>query len=97
MKDGLRAGGLDVVDLGMTPTPLVYFSLYHLDVDGGIQVTGSHNPPDHNGFKICVGKVSIYGEADPGAPQRSSSAASSARRRAARRSTTRSSRRTRTS
>jgi phosphomannomutase / phosphoglucomutase len=62
LKDGLRAGGLDVVDLGMTPTPLVYYSLFHLDVDGGIQVTGSHNPPDHNGFKICVGKVSIYGD-----------------------------------
>jgi len=62
LKDGLRSGGLNVVDLGMTPTPLVYFSLYHLDVDGGIQVTGSHNPSDHNGFKICVGKVSIYGD-----------------------------------
>lgn len=63
LKDGLRAGGLDVVDLGMTPTPLVYYSLHHCDVDGGIQVTGSHNPSDHNGFKICVGKVSIYGDA----------------------------------
>ncbi len=63
LKDGLRAGGLDVVDLGMTPTPLVYYSLHHLDVGGGIQVTGSHNPSDHNGFKICVGKVSIYGDA----------------------------------
>jgi phosphomannomutase / phosphoglucomutase len=62
LKDGLRAGGLDVVDLGTTPTPLVYYSLFHLEVDGGIQVTGSHNPPDHNGFKICVGKVSIHGE-----------------------------------
>ncbi|MCC6849749.1 MAG: phosphomannomutase/phosphoglucomutase [Deltaproteobacteria bacterium] len=63
LKDGLRAGGLDVVDLGMTPTPLVYYSLHHCDVDGGIQVTGSHNPSDHNGFKLCVGKVSIYGDA----------------------------------
>ncbi len=62
LKDGLRTGGLDVVDLGLTPTPLVYYSLFHLDVGGGIQVTGSHNPPDHNGFKICVGKVSIYGD-----------------------------------
>jgi phosphomannomutase/phosphoglucomutase len=62
LKDGLRAGGLDVVDLGMTPTPLVYYSLHHLDVGGGIQVTGSHNPSDHNGFKICVGKISIYGD-----------------------------------
>jgi phosphomannomutase / phosphoglucomutase len=62
LKDGLRSGGLDVVDLGMTPTPLVYYSLHHLAVDGGIQVTGSHNPSDHNGFKICVGKISIYGD-----------------------------------
>ena len=60
--DGLRTGGLDVVELGMCPTPLVYFSLFHLDVQGGIQVTGSHNPPDHNGFKICVGKTSIHGD-----------------------------------
>ena len=58
---GLRGGGLDVVDLGMCPTPLTYFSLFHLDLDGGIQVTGSHNPPDHNGFKICVGKTTIHG------------------------------------
>jgi phosphomannomutase/phosphoglucomutase len=62
LKDGLRSGGLDVVDLGMTPTPLVYYSLHHLDVDGGIQVTGSHNPSDHNGFKVCIGKISVYGE-----------------------------------
>ena len=61
LKDGLLAGGLDVVDIGMTPTPLTYFSLFHLDVDGGIQVTGSHNPPEHNGFKICVGKTTIHG------------------------------------
>jgi phosphomannomutase/phosphoglucomutase len=61
LKDGLRAGGLDVVDIGMCPTPLTYFSLFHLDLDGGIQVTGSHNPPDHNGFKICVGKTTIHG------------------------------------
>lgn len=62
LKDGLRAAGVNVVDLGMCPTPLVYFSLFHLDVDGAIQVTGSHNPPDQNGFKICVGKVTIHGD-----------------------------------
>jgi len=61
LKDGLRAGGLNVVDIGMCPTPLTYFSLFHLDLDGGIQVTGSHNPPEHNGFKICVGKTTIHG------------------------------------
>jgi len=46
----------------MVPTPLLYFSLHHLDVDGGIQITGSHNPPEYNGFKICLGKTTIYGE-----------------------------------
>ncbi len=61
LKDGLRAGGLNVIDIGMCPTPLTYFSLFHLDLDGGIQVTGSHNPPEHNGFKICVGKTTIHG------------------------------------
>jgi phosphomannomutase/phosphoglucomutase len=63
LRAGLVESGLDVVDLGMCPTPLCYFSLFHLDLDGGIQVTGSHNPPDQNGFKICVGKTTLYGEA----------------------------------
>ena len=62
LKHGLRSSGLDVVDLGMCPTPLVYFSLFSLDVGGAIQVTGSHNPPDQNGFKICVGKTTIHGD-----------------------------------
>ncbi len=62
LKDGLRTAGLDVVDIGMTPTPLVYYSTFHLPVDGAIQVTGSHNPPDQNGFKICVGRATIYGD-----------------------------------
>ena len=62
LKEGLRAAGLDVVDLGVCPTPLMYFSLHRLGVDGGIQVTGSHNPPEHNGFKLCLGKIAMYGE-----------------------------------
>ena len=62
--DGLRSAGLDSVDLGVCPTPAVYFSLFdrELDLDGAIQVTGSHNPADHNGFKICVGQSTIQGE-----------------------------------
>ncbi|NOY52983.1 MAG: phosphomannomutase/phosphoglucomutase [Deltaproteobacteria bacterium] len=60
--EGLCAAGLDVIDVGLCPTPLLYFSLFHLPVDGGIMVTGSHNPPDYNGFKICVGKETIHGE-----------------------------------
>jgi phosphomannomutase/phosphoglucomutase len=62
LREGLRGAGIDVVDLGTCPTPLVYFSIFDLDLDGAIQVTGSHNPSDHNGFKICVGKTSIHGD-----------------------------------
>ncbi len=59
---GMLASGLDVVDIGIVPTPVQYFSLYHLDVDGGVMITGSHNPPEFNGFKLAVGKTTIYGE-----------------------------------
>jgi len=54
--------GMDIVDIGMAPTPLLYFSIHHLNLDGGVQITGSHNPPDENGFKICLGTGSVYGE-----------------------------------
>ncbi len=59
---GLLAGGLNVVDIGICPSPLVYFSLFNLPVDGGIMITGSHNSAEYNGFKICVGKEAIHGE-----------------------------------
>jgi phosphomannomutase/phosphoglucomutase len=62
LREGLRECGCDVVDLGVCPTPLCYFSLFDLALDGGIQVTGSHNPADQNGFKICVGKTSLHGD-----------------------------------
>ena len=58
---GLLASGLDVIDLGIVPTPLAYWSQHNLDVVGGIQITGSHNPPEYNGFKLGLGKNSIYG------------------------------------
>ena len=61
LREGLLAGGLDVVDLGVCPTPVVYFALFELDLDGALQVTGSHNPADDNGFKICVGRSTIHG------------------------------------
>jgi phosphomannomutase/phosphoglucomutase len=60
--DGLMAAGLHVYDLGMCATPLLYFSLFHLDLDGGIQVTASHNPAEYNGFKLCRGKDTLYGQ-----------------------------------
>lgn len=59
---GLLGGGLNVVDIGICPSPLVYFSLFTLPVDGGIMITGSHNAAEYNGFKICVGKDAIHGE-----------------------------------
>src|SRR5688500_7648946 len=60
---GLTEEGIDVVDIGTVPTPLLYWSLHHLDVIGGIQITGSHNPPEYNGFKLCLGRSSLHGEA----------------------------------
>ncbi|MGE5838350.1 MAG: phosphomannomutase/phosphoglucomutase [Deltaproteobacteria bacterium] len=62
VMEGMMDTGLELKDVGMVPTPLLYFSLHHLDVDGGVQITGSHNPPEYNGFKICLGKTTIYGE-----------------------------------
>jgi len=59
---GLNAAGVDVDAIGLGPTPMLYFAVHHLKADGGIQVTGSHNPPDHNGFKMMLGKASFFGE-----------------------------------
>ena len=59
---GLVSTGLHVYDIGVCPTPLLYFSLFHLDVDGGIEVTASHNTSEYNGFKLCLGKNTLYGE-----------------------------------
>src|SRR5438093_12479270 len=61
LTEGLVATGLTVVDLGICPTPLMYFSLFHWGLEGGIQVTGSHNPADYNGFKLCLGKEALHG------------------------------------
>jgi phosphomannomutase/phosphoglucomutase len=52
---------MNVTDVGVCPTPLLYFSIVHLQQEGGIMITGSHNPPEFNGFKVCVGKDAIYG------------------------------------
>jgi phosphomannomutase len=58
---GLAAGGMEVIRIGLGPTPMLYFSVFELDADGGIMVTGSHNPPDHNGFKMMMGRASFFG------------------------------------
>jgi phosphomannomutase / phosphoglucomutase len=60
--DGLTDSGLDVVDIGVCSTPVSYFSIRHLELDGSVMVTASHNPPDYNGFKVCSGVDSVYGE-----------------------------------
>lgn len=62
LMQGLLESGMNVVDLGIVATPIVYFSLHMLEVDGGVQITGSHNPPEFNGFKICLGHETIYGD-----------------------------------
>jgi phosphomannomutase / phosphoglucomutase len=59
---GLNASGVDAIDLGIVPTPLVYFAAHVLDVDGLCMITGSHNPPEYNGMKIGVGKATFHGE-----------------------------------
>ena len=58
---GLNETGCDVVLIGKVPTPVLYHTVYTKNVDGGVMITGSHNPPDHNGFKICLGKATLYG------------------------------------
>ncbi|MDQ3711149.1 MAG: phosphomannomutase/phosphoglucomutase [Acidobacteriota bacterium] len=53
--------GIDCVSIGRVPTPVLYFTVFTKAVDGGVMITGSHNPPDHNGFKICLGKSTLFG------------------------------------
>ncbi len=62
LVEAMVESGMEVTDLGLVPTPLFYYSLFNLDVEGGIMVTGSHNPPTMNGFKVAVGRSTIYGE-----------------------------------
>jgi phosphomannomutase/phosphoglucomutase len=62
VSNGIRACGIDVIDIGLCATPMLYFSIRHFKADGGVMVTGSHNPPDFNGFKICIGPDTIYGD-----------------------------------
>ncbi|MFZ2235877.1 MAG: phosphomannomutase/phosphoglucomutase [Dokdonella sp.] len=63
---GIRASGIDVIDIGLAPTPLVYFAGFHLNTGSGVAVTGSHNPPDYNGFKIVLGGETLFGDAITG-------------------------------
>ncbi len=62
MTRGINSTGIDVIDIGMVSTPMLYFSLYNLDVGGGVMITASHNPGEYNGIKLCRGKDSVFGE-----------------------------------
>ena len=62
LTEGLRSTGVDVIDIGMVPTPCTYFAENVLDVDGAIQITGSHNPVEMNGFKMLIGGAALYGD-----------------------------------
>jgi len=59
---GLNASGINTIDIGLCATPMLYFSIRHLHIGGGVMITGSHNPPEFNGFKICIGHSTIYGD-----------------------------------
>ena len=58
---GFMAAGLEVLQIGLGPTPMMYFAVHHLEADGGLQITGSHNPPDYNGFKMMLGTKPFFG------------------------------------
>ncbi|MEO8366338.1 MAG: phosphomannomutase/phosphoglucomutase [Pseudoxanthomonas sp.] len=60
--EGLRKAGRNVIDIGLAPTPVAYFAAFHLRTGSSVAVTGSHNPPDYNGFKIVIGGQTLSGE-----------------------------------
>jgi phosphomannomutase/phosphoglucomutase len=62
LATGLQATGCDLVDIGLVPTPVLYFSIVHLNTDGGCMITASHNPAEYNGIKLCFGRGALYGE-----------------------------------
>ncbi|TFW19712.1 phosphomannomutase/phosphoglucomutase [Massilia arenosa] len=66
LADGLQSAGVDVIDLGVVATPMVYYATNVLDTKSGIMVTGSHNPPNYNGFKMVLAGEAIYGDAITG-------------------------------
>jgi len=63
LSRGLLSTGCKIIDLGVIPTPLLYFTMYNKKMEAGVIITGSHNPPEYNGFKMMVGEETLYGEA----------------------------------
>ena len=63
MAEGLQAAGMDVIDIGVVATPMVYFATYHFDTGSGVMVTGSHNPPEYNGLKMMLAGDTLHGDA----------------------------------
>ena len=61
-KSGVLSTGIDVINLGILPTPVNYYSMFHLGVFGAVQITGSHNPPEFNGFKMSLNKKPVFGD-----------------------------------
>lgn len=70
LTEGLRSTGVDVIDIGMVPTPVLYFATYHLDTGTGIMITGSHNPPEYNGLKMMIGGDALFGDGIQGLRER---------------------------
>ena len=62
LLEGLIASGCEVTDVGVVPTPLLYYSVYNLKTDGAVMITGSHNPAEYNGFKSVCGGAAIFGQ-----------------------------------
>ena len=60
ISNGITSTGINVIDIGMVTTPMVYVSLFNLDVEGGVMITASHNPSEYNGVKLCVGKETLF-------------------------------------
>jgi len=63
LAEGIRSTGVDVVDIGMVATPMLYFATFHLGTGSGVEITGSHNPPDYNGLKMVLAGSTLHGEA----------------------------------
>ncbi|MFT5896119.1 MAG: phosphomannomutase/phosphoglucomutase [bacterium] len=62
LSNGIQSAGVNVIDIGMVPTPVLYFATYHLNTGTGIMVTGSHNPPEYNGLKMVLGEDALFGD-----------------------------------